>query len=95
MTETAIGAGFGDDDEPPERTTAEGWPGDDWRELPIEDLNLSMRAYNCLRRGGIKTIGDIMERSPDDLLAIRNLGMKSLLEIWARLHELLSPPGEA
>jgi DNA-directed RNA polymerase alpha subunit len=59
-----------------------------WRSAPIEDLNLSMRAYNVLRRSGLITIGLIMEKTEDELLSLRNLGRKCYDEIRERLDEL-------
>lgn len=60
-------------------------------EMPIEDLNLSVRAYNCLKRAGITKVGQILEMSEDDLLGVRNFGHKSLDELRERLaaHDLL------
>jgi DNA-directed RNA polymerase subunit alpha len=60
-------------------------------EMPIEDLNLSVRAYNCLKRAGITKVGQILEMSEDDLLGVRNFGRKSLDELRERLaaHGLL------
>ena len=55
---------------------------------PIHELELSIRSENCLLRGGIKTIGDLLSRSRDDLLKIRNLGKISLKEIEDRLDVL-------
>jgi DNA-directed RNA polymerase subunit alpha len=54
-------------------------------ETPIEDLNLSVRAYNCLKRAGITKVGQILEMSEDDLLGVRNFGRKSLDELRERL----------
>jgi len=56
--------------------------------MPIEDLNLSMRAYNCLRRSGLMTIGQVLEKSEEELLALRNFGRKSYDELRERLDEL-------
>jgi DNA-directed RNA polymerase subunit alpha len=60
-------------------------------EMPIEDLNLSVRAYNCLKRAGITKVGQVLEMSEDDLLGVRNFGHKSLDELRERLaaHGLL------
>src|SRR5579883_194571 len=60
-------------------------------EMPIEDLNLSVRAYNCLKRAGITKVGQVLEMSVDDLLGVRNFGHKSLDELRERLaaHGLL------
>ncbi|MDR1732972.1 MAG: DNA-directed RNA polymerase subunit alpha [Synergistaceae bacterium] len=52
---------------------------------PVRDLELSIRSENCLLRGGIHTIGDLLQKSKDDLLKIRNLGKISLKEIGDRL----------
>ena len=67
---------------------------------PIHELDLSIRSENCLLRGGITTIGELLQRSRDDLLKIRNLGRKSLTEIeeklTARGYALMpSKPGES
>src|SRR6266511_429452 len=56
--------------------------------MPIEDLNLSMRAYNCLRRSGLVTIAQVLEKSEEELLALRNFGRKSYDELRERLDEL-------
>ncbi len=55
--------------------------------LPIKELNLSVRAYNCLMREGIRTIGDLVRMSEQDLLLIKNFGEKSVEEVKARLAE--------
>jgi DNA-directed RNA polymerase subunit alpha len=57
-------------------------------ELPIEALDLSERPRNCLRRAQIKTVGELVERTSDDLLNITNFGQKSLDEVAAKLDEL-------
>ena len=56
--------------------------------MPIEDLSLSMRAYNCLRRSGLMTVGQVLEKSEEELLALRNFGRKSYDELRERLDEL-------
>lgn len=56
-------------------------------EMPIEELDLSVRSYNCLKRGGINTIYELTLKTADDLLKIRNLGKKSLEEIETKLAE--------
>ncbi|WP_435202699.1 DNA-directed RNA polymerase subunit alpha [Janibacter sp. GS2] len=66
--------------------------------LPIEDLDLTVRSYNCLKREGIHTVGELVGRSEADLLDIRNFGAKSIDEVKAKLHEMGlalkdSPPG--
>jgi DNA-directed RNA polymerase subunit alpha len=57
-------------------------------DLPIEALDLSERPRNCLRRAQIKTVGELVVKSPDDLLNITNFGQKSLEEVSAKLDEL-------
>jgi DNA-directed RNA polymerase subunit alpha len=54
----------------------------------IEDLSLSVRAYNCLKRSGLMTVGQVLEKSEDELLALRNFGRKSYEELKTRLREL-------
>ncbi len=54
---------------------------------PIEDLSLSVRAYNCLKRSGLMTVGQVLEKSEDELLTLRNFGRKSYDELKARLNE--------
>ena len=54
-------------------------------DIPIEDLDLSVRAYNCLKRSGITKVGQVLEMTEEDLLAVRNFGRKSLEELRERL----------
>ncbi len=54
--------------------------------LPIEDLQLTVRSYNCLKREGIHTVGELISRSEADLLDIRNFGQKSIDEVKAKLQ---------
>jgi DNA-directed RNA polymerase subunit alpha len=66
--------------------------------LPIEDLDLTVRSYNCLKREGIHTVGELIARSEADLLDIRNFGAKSIDEVKAKLVGMGlqlkdSPPG--
>ena len=56
-------------------------------DLPIEDLDLSERPRNCLKRGQVDTIGQLLEKTYDDLLAITNFGQKSLDEVIEKLDE--------
>lgn len=56
-------------------------------ELPIEDLDLSERPRNCLKRAQVNTIGELLEKTEDDLLAITNFGQKSLDEVIQKLDE--------
>ena len=57
-------------------------------ERPIEDLDLSERPRNCLKRAQVNTIGELLQKTEDDLLAITNFGQKSLDEVIAKLDEL-------
>jgi len=57
-------------------------------DMPIEQLELSSRTYNCLKRSQITKVGQILEMSPDELLALRNFGQKSLTELRQRLEAL-------
>jgi DNA-directed RNA polymerase subunit alpha len=66
--------------------------------MPIEDLDLTVRSYNCLKREGIHTVGELVGRSEADLLDIRNFGAKSIDEVKMKLAGLGlalkdSPPG--
>src|SRR6266487_2815662 len=66
--------------------------------LPIEELNLTVRSYNCLKREGIHTVGELVARSEQDLLDIRNFGAKSIEEVKQKLIDMGlalkdSPPG--
>ncbi|HAT98169.1 MAG TPA: DNA-directed RNA polymerase subunit alpha, partial [Acidaminococcaceae bacterium] len=56
--------------------------------MSIEEMDLSVRSNNCLRRAGINTVGDLINRSEDDLKKVRNLGTKSLEEIIKKLIDL-------
>ncbi|MHB8575996.1 MAG: DNA-directed RNA polymerase subunit alpha [Dehalococcoidia bacterium] len=55
---------------------------------PIEDLSLSVRAYNCLKRSGLMTVGQVLEKSEDELLSLRNFGRKSYDELRDKLVEM-------
>ena len=57
-------------------------------EMPIEDLELSVRSYNCLKRAGITTVEDLANKSESDMMKVRNLGKKSLDEVINKLHSL-------
>lgn len=66
--------------------------------MPVEQLDLSMRTMNCLRRGGITTVGELISKKPKELLQLRNFGQKSFQEIQDRLEELglsLAPQAES
>jgi len=57
-------------------------------EMPIEDLELSVRSYNCLKRAGIATVEDLTNKTEADMMKVRNLGKKSLDEVINKLHAL-------
>jgi DNA-directed RNA polymerase subunit alpha len=55
---------------------------------PIEEMELTVRSYNCLKREGVQTVGDLVQRTEEDLLEIRNFGQKSIDEVKAKLQEM-------
>lgn len=57
-------------------------------EMQIEDLDLSVRSYNCLKRAGINTVDELTQKSEEDMMKVRNLGKKSLKEVKQKLDEL-------
>ena len=57
-------------------------------EMTIEELDLSVRSFNCLKRAGINTVGDLIGKSEDDMMKVRNLGRKSLDEVIGKLASL-------
>ena len=57
-------------------------------EMSIDELELSVRSYNCLKRAGINTVEELTNKTPDDMMKVRNLGRKSLDEVLAKLKEL-------
>ena len=57
-------------------------------QITIEELNLSVRSYNCLKREGINTVGDVVQKSESELMDIRNFGQKSIDEVKVKLEEL-------
>lgn len=56
--------------------------------IPIDDLDFSVRAYNCLKREGVDTLAQVLEKSEQDLLEIRNFGQKSIEEVKDKVHEM-------
>ncbi len=56
-------------------------------EMPIEDMDLSVRSQNCLKRANINTVEDLIRKSKSDMLKIKNLGLKSIEEVVAKLEE--------
>ena len=57
-------------------------------EMTIEELDLSVRAYNCLKRAGINTVEDLIGRTEEDMIKVRNLGRKSLDEVIGKINTL-------
>ena len=57
-------------------------------EMTIEDLDLSVRSYNCLKRANINTVADLTEKTEEEMMKVRNLGRKSLEEVKKKLQEL-------
>ncbi len=57
-------------------------------EMTIDDLELSVRSFNCLKRASINTVEELTQRTEDDMMKVRNLGMKSLVEVKNKLAEL-------
>ena len=56
-------------------------------EKKIEELDLSVRSYNCLKRAGINTIGELAQKTEEEMMRVRNLGRKSLKEVMQKLRE--------
>jgi DNA-directed RNA polymerase subunit alpha len=57
-------------------------------EMTIEELDLSVRSFNCLKRAGINTVEDLTNKTEDDMMKVRNLGRKSLEEVINKLASL-------
>ena len=57
-------------------------------EMTIEELDMSVRSFNCLKRAGIDTVEDLVNKTEDDMIKVRNLGKKSLEEVIQKLHSL-------
>lgn len=57
-------------------------------EMPIEELDLSVRSYNCLKRAGINTVGELINKTDEEMMKVRNLGKKSLEEVKQKLAAL-------
>ncbi|WP_067846455.1 DNA-directed RNA polymerase subunit alpha [Alicyclobacillus mali (ex Roth et al. 2021)] len=57
-------------------------------DMPIEELDLSVRSYNCLKRAGINTVAELCAKSEEEMMKVRNLGRKSLEEVVEKLHAL-------
>ena len=57
-------------------------------EMTIEELDLSVRAYNCLKRAGINNVSELVTKNQEDMMKVRNLGRKSLEEVEQKLNAL-------
>jgi len=57
-------------------------------EMTIEELDLSVRSFNCLKRAGINTVEDLIGKTEEDMMKVRNLGRKSLEEVMNKLHSM-------
>ena len=57
-------------------------------EMSIEELELSVRSFNCLKRAGIASVEDLISKSESEMMKVRNLGKKSFDEVKAKLHSL-------
>ena len=73
---------------PPEKAVAESSIPEELYNMPVEQLNLSVRTMNCLRRGNIQTVGEVVNKGEKGLMTLRNFGVKSLQELADRLGEL-------
>ncbi len=83
-------AGLPEEEEEEEGTFTEAEESDASKvlEMTIEDLDLSVRSFNCLKRANINTVADLVSKSEDDMMKVRNLGRKSLEEVKKKLQEL-------
>ena len=82
-------ADLSDDSEQPElMVEKEENRKDKLLEMTIEELELSVRSFNCLKRAGINTVDDLINKSPEDMMKVRNLGKKSFDEVKAKLNSL-------
>ena len=70
------------------KLAAESTEKDSYLHIPIEDLDCSIRTYNCLKRAGINTVGELVRKTEDEMMKVRNLGKKSLEEVENKLVEL-------
>src|SRR5208283_5115975 len=72
----------------PEKVVSESSIPQELFNMPVEQLNLSVRTMNCLRRGNIQTVGEVVSKGEKGLMTLRNFGVKSLQELDDRLGEL-------
>ena len=76
-----------EDDEDEFEDIEDGENYSDPRDIPLDELEFSVRTYNCLKRAGIASLGEICEKTMDDMMHVRNLGRKSLEEVLSKLKE--------
>ena len=83
-------AGMTEEEEEKEGTFIEPQENDTAKvlEMTIEDLDLSVRSYNCLKRANINTVADLTAKTEEEMIKVRNLGRKSLEEVKKKLQEL-------
>ena len=67
---------------------AQGDPVNKGLVMMIEDLDLSVRSYNCLKRAGIQTVEELTQKTEDEMMRVRNLGKKSLKEVKEKIYDL-------
>ena len=63
-------------------------PTNKYQNMTIEDLELSVRSYNCLKRAGIQTVEELTQKTEDEMMRVRNLGKKSLKEVKDKIYDL-------
>ena len=61
---------------------------ENFKNMPIEELNISVRTYNCLKRHGISTVGDLAALTKEELMRVRNLGKRNHDEILEKLYNI-------
>ena len=61
---------------------------ENFKNVPIEELNISVRTYNCLRRRGVSTVGDLAVMTKEELMRVRNLGKRNYDEILEKLDNI-------
>lgn len=77
-----------EEEEASDEQAENGGPREDRLRMTIEDLDLSVRSYNCLKRAGINTVAELINRTEEDMMKVRNLGRKSLEEVAQKLELL-------
>ena len=88
MEQLSLFADLSDQDLPMTISEPQESTGDKILDMTIEELDLSVRAYNCLKRAGINTVSELVQHNQDDMMKVRNLGKKSLEEVEQKLEAL-------